>query len=51
MKKLKENESTNFNDLDDIKIYEDVEYENINLDKLDINEGAFKEFKEDEEKV
>ena len=50
MKKLKENESTNFNDLDDIKIYEDVEYENINLDKLDINEGAFKEFKEDEEK-
>ena len=50
MKKLKENESTNFNDLDDIKIYEDVEYENINLDKLDINEGAFEEFKEDEEK-
>ena len=50
MKKLKENEPTNFNDLDDIKIYEDVEYENINLDKLDINEGAFKEFKEDEEK-
>ena len=51
MKKLKENESTNFNDLDDIKIYEDVEYENINLDKLDINEGAFKEDEEKDEYI